>query len=162
MSDTEIKKGDICIYHKAGCNGSLALVAVTDIYDKYRCKIKCLQVFIDNSDNDWVRYLLKTGGEMTASNEYLHRLDNISCQQAVINRQREEIAKLKSDVQILLDNSSRRTEVYQYIKTQAFKEIAEILKGIVENDLCLTENETDYLCMRIDDEAKRLVGDDNA
>lgn len=159
MTDTEIKKGDICIYHYADGNGSLVLVEVTGIVCKTISRVKCLQVNIDNSGNGWFEYLLRTGHEMNASNEYLYRLDDISCKQAEINKQKEEIAELKSTVQNLLDNSSRRTEVYQHIKTESFKEIADIFKGIVENDLCLTENETDYLCMRIDDEVKRLVGE---
>lgn len=159
MSDNEIKKGDICIYHYANGNGSLVLVEVTGILCKTISRVKCLQVYIDNSGNDWFHYLLKTGGEMNASNEYLHKLDSMSHQQAEINRQREEIAELKTTVQALMDNSSKRTEVYQYIKTQAITGVADILKGIVENELCLTENETDYLCMRIDDEVKRLVGE---
>jgi hypothetical protein len=86
--------------------------------------------------------------------------DFINRQQAEYDRMKEENDKLNSDIQILVENSSKRTEVYQYIKTTAIKEIVDILKGIIENELCLTENETDYLCMRIDDEAKRIIGEE--
>jgi hypothetical protein len=160
MSDNELKKGDVCIYHYAKGNGSLNLVKITEIYTKDRCKIKCLQVLIDNSGNGWFDYLLRTGNEMIASNEYLHKIDTFSRQQAEYDRMKEENDKLNSDIQILVENSSKRTEVYQYIKTTTIKEIVDILKGIIENELCLTENETDYLCMRIDDEMKKVIGEE--
>ena len=160
MADNELKKGDICIYHFADGNGSLNLVKVTEIYAKNRCKIKCLQVIKDNSGNGWFEFLLKKGAEMIASNEYLHKIDLLSRQQAENNRLKEEVEKLHSDVQLLEENSSKRTEVYQYIKTTAITEVVDILKGIIENELCLTENETDYLCMRIDDEMKKIIGEE--
>ena len=158
---SNIEKGDICIYHYADGNGSLALVEVTGVLCKTISRVKCLQVFIDNSGNKWFDYMLKTGVEMNAKNEYLHKLDTISRQQAENNKQKEEIERLQSTVQTLLNNSSRETAVYKYIKTQAVIGVVETLKGIVENELCLTENETDYLCMRIDDVAKEMVGDTN-
>ena len=96
---------------------------------------------------------------MTASKKYLHKIDLLSRQQAENNRLKEEVEKLHSDIQLLEENSSKRTEVYQYIKTTAITEIVDILKGIIENELCLTENETDYLCMRIDDEMKKIIGE---
>lgn len=159
MADNEIKKGDICIYHKADGNGSLNLVEVTRDCNDVTCRIKLLQTIIDNSGNNFFDYLLESGNEMTASKKYLHKIDLLSRQQAENNRLKEEVEKLHSDIQLLEENSSKRTEVYQYIKTTAITEIVDILKGIIENELCLTENETDYLCMRIDDETKKIIGE---
>lgn len=161
MADNEIKKGDICIYHKAdGGNGSLNLVEVTRDCNDTTCRIKVLQTIIDNSGNNFFDYLLRSGNEMTASKEYLYKIDFLSRKQAEYNRMKEENEKLHSDIQLLTENSSKRTEVYQYIKTTSITEIVDMLKGIIENELCLTQNEIDYLCMRIDDEAKKIVGDD--
>lgn len=160
MNANEMKKGDICIYHYADGNGSLVLVEVTGVLCKNISRVKCLQVFIDNSGNGWFDYLLKKGGKMNASNEYLYKLDLMSHQQAEIISLKEENEVLQATVQAYSDNSSRKTEVYQYIKTSAINSFADVLNGIVENDLCLTENETDYLCMRIDEEAKRLIGEE--
>lgn len=75
MSDKILNKGDICIYYYADGNGSLNIVEITDVIDTEKCKIKCLQVIIDNSGNGWFKYLLRTGYEMTASAEYLHKIE---------------------------------------------------------------------------------------
>ena len=157
---SNFEKGDICIYHYADGNGSLNLVEVTGDYANNISKIKCIQVLIDNSGNGWFDYLLRTGNEMIASNEYLYKIDILSRQQAENNRQKEELAELHSTVQELLENSSRRTEVYQYIKAQIVNVYSKKLNDVVENELCLTENEADYLCMKIDETAREVVGDE--
>ena len=75
----------------------------------------------------------------------------------LINRQKAEIESLKhrkTELQI-------RNQELQHEKSEAIKEFAEIIKGVVECDICLTENETDYLCLRIDEEAKEMAGDNN-
>lgn len=91
---TEISKGDICIYYYAEGNGSLNIVEVTEVVDNEKCKIKCVQVIIDNSGNGWFEYLHRKGGEMCASIKYLHKL----CCNDLINRQKAEIERLKGEI----------------------------------------------------------------
>ena len=160
MSDNELKKGDICIYQKTeGTNNSLLLVEVTKVCSEFVCKIRVLQAIIDNGKTDWVRFLLERNNEMTSSTKYLHKIDLFSRHNEIENRQRREIESLQSDIQILVDNSLKRTEVELYIKNKATKDTVGMLKGIIKNELCLTANETDYLCMRIDDEMKKVIGE---
>ena len=79
------------------------------------------------------------------------------CFHDMLNRQKAENEELRKG--FIADVDYFASEYDFKIKSEAIKEFAEIIKGVVECDICLTENETDYLCLRIDEEAEELVGD---
>lgn len=97
MSDPskELTKGDICVYCFPDDNGSISIVEVTKVFDSNTSQIKCLQAIIDNSGNDWFKYMQRTGTEMCATNEYLHKL---YCSD-LINSKNAEVEHLKKKVE---------------------------------------------------------------
>lgn len=92
MTDNEIKKGDICIYHYADGNGSVNLVEVVEVINSDISKIKCVQVICDKSGNGFFEYLFKTGHTMNASNKYLTK---VYCINSAI---KEFIERLKKEL----------------------------------------------------------------
>ena len=93
MEVYEHKPGDVCVYEYDGKNESLAVVEIVKILDDERgvAEIKFLAVIKDDTGNNFFDYLLKTGGTMNASLQYLskikHRLPHTEKQE---NAEREE------------------------------------------------------------------------
>ena len=75
MSD--FKAGDVCRYSFGNKNKSDSTVEIIRIIDDPRgvAEVKFLAVRADDSGNGYFSYLLKTGGTMNVSLEYLQRED---------------------------------------------------------------------------------------
>lgn len=69
-------EGDVCIYGFGHENKSRAIVEIVRILDDERgvAEIKFHKVFVDDTGNGLFDYLLKTGGTMNASFQYLKNI----------------------------------------------------------------------------------------
>ena len=133
MTDNKLVKGDICIYHKADGNGSANIVEVVEVINSDLSKIKCIQVIYDKSGNGWFEYMFQKGITMTASNEYLHKIDLINRQKAEIERYEKESNKMFDKWKLLDERTKQRyAELYEeakgVVKAKAVKEFAERVK----------------------------------
>lgn len=69
-------EGDVCIYGFGHENKSRAIVEIVRILNDERgvAEIKFHKVFVDDTGNGLFNYLLKTGGTMNASFQYLNNI----------------------------------------------------------------------------------------
>lgn len=137
MTDNKLVKGDICIYHYADGNGSVNIVEVVEVINSDLSKIKCIQVICDNSGNSWFEYMLKKSNTMTASNEYLHKID-------FINRQKAEISVKNKLLQ-------KAEKIIETERAKAIKVFAE--------RLCEDRVSNDPVVIAVKVELKEMVGE---
>lgn len=119
------------LYEKDGCIHILSKEA-KDLINRHKAEIEKLK---EELDGETVKNM-SLGHEIERLQEIVHLY---SLQYGTVTAQSERIAQ---------------------IKNEAIKEFAEIIKGVVECGICLTENETDYLCLRINEEAKEMENKD--
>lgn len=69
-------EGDVCIYGFGNENKSCAIVEIVRILNDERgvAEVKFLKVFVDDTGNGFFNYLLKSGGTMNASFQYLKNI----------------------------------------------------------------------------------------
>jgi hypothetical protein len=81
---------------------------------------------------------------------------------ALIKELTEENERLKERAERHLENLKavlgERSE--SNIVADTVREMQGIIKGIVEFDIALTEEETEYLCKRIDETAEEMLGEE--
>ena len=77
--------GDVCIYSFHDGNKSAAVVEIVKILndEKGVAEVKFLKVFVDDTGNGFFNYLLKSGGTMNASFQYLKNITPIGARQEV-------------------------------------------------------------------------------
>ena len=70
------RDGDVCIYGFGHENKSRALVEIVRILNDERgvAEVKFHKVFVDDTGNGFFNYLLKSGGTMNASFQYLKNI----------------------------------------------------------------------------------------
>lgn len=71
-----MKVGDICEYYFDNGNKSKSIVQIVKIRNEETAVIKFLEVIEDDSGNGLFNYLCRTGQTMTASLQYLHKINN--------------------------------------------------------------------------------------
>ena len=73
-----IKIGDICEYkfNPPKDNKSFSIVQVVKILTEEVAAVKFLEVLVDDSGNNFFKYLLNTNKEMNVSIKYLHKIEN--------------------------------------------------------------------------------------
>lgn len=69
-------EGDVCIYGFGSENNSRAIVEIVKILNDERgvAEVKFHKVFVDDTGNGFFNYLLKSGGTMNASFQYLKNI----------------------------------------------------------------------------------------
>ena len=77
MGFKEYKSGDVCVYEYGGENESLSVVEIVKILNDERgvAEIKFIAVVRDDTGNGFFKYLLRTGGTMNASMQYLEKIE---------------------------------------------------------------------------------------
>lgn len=136
--EDKISKGDICVYYYAEGNGSLNIVEIAEVIDDTKSRIKCVQVIIDNSGNEWFKYMRKTGTEMTASNTYLYKVDCVSTLKAVINELTLRCEKLCYKVDYYRNYDKERdialhSSLIENTKAETLKEVVQQLEAEIES-----------------------------
>lgn len=75
----ELQPGDICEYSFGAENASRCKVRIVRILNSPRsiAEINVLDVFVDDSGNDYFHYLQRTGNTMNASLKYLKKITEV-------------------------------------------------------------------------------------
>ena len=97
-----IKKGDICIYgYKEEGNKSVCVVEVLDVISDEIAEIGFLQVFFDDSGNNFFNYMLETDGTMKASICYLKKIDVVDTLKSRIEELEQFIPETYTDIKVI-------------------------------------------------------------